>query len=140
MASPVRGSELLASPALAALVESIQPVELEAGAALFDLGEACTRLPLLATGGAAVYASDKEGRPALLYRLGPGEICPVSLSALMQQGLYPAWARAGTRVQVRYLPGEAFRTLIARDPETFGIFLNTFADSLQDITQRLNKP
>lgn len=140
MASPVRGSELLALPALAALVDSIPPVELEAGAALFELGEPCTRLPLLTMGGVAVYASDKEGRPAILYRLGPGEICPVSLSALMQQGLYPAWARTETRVRVRYLPGEVFRTLIVRDPETFGIFLNAFADSLQDMTQRLNKP
>ncbi len=134
-----RGRDLLASPALAGWIETLPLEECAPGATLFEPGEPCTRLPLLTSGRAMVYGHDETGRRVDLYRLHPGEICPMSLAALLQQQNYVAGAHAETRVRLRYLPGDTFRSRIAQDPASFAIFLETFSDCLQDVTSAVRK-
>lgn len=123
---------LLEMPALAGLIASTPVVERADGEALFQSGESCTNLPLIVSGNASVYATDKAGRQVTLYRLKPGDICPISLSALLQHGAYPAAASAETTVQLRYLPGEKLKAAFSSTPEIFSAFLDTFADCLFD--------
>lgn len=125
-------ASLLELPALVELINATPLVGRKSGEALFHAGESCTGIPILLSGTARVYTSGNSGRQVTLYRLKPGEVCPVSLSALLQQSVYPAAATAETPLQVRYLAGEDFRKAISQDPETFSIFLNTFAGCLYD--------
>ncbi len=123
---------LLEMPALAGLIASMPVVERAAGEALFQSGEPCTNLPLVVSGNALIYATDQAGRQVTLYRLHPGDICPISLSALLQHSTYPAAASAETPVQLRYLPGEKLKTAFSSTPEIFSALLATFADCLFD--------
>lgn len=123
---------LLEIPALAGLIASTPVVERAAGEALFQSGEPCSSLPLIVSGNAVTYATDKTGRQITLYRLKPGDICPISLSALLQHSAYPAAASAETTVQLRYLPGEKLKAAFSSTPEIFSAFLDTFADCLYD--------
>lgn len=131
---------MLSSPALAGRIAALPVTECESGALLFESGAPCTSLPILVSGCAAVYGNDETGQRVLLYRLHPGEICPVSLATLLQQGRYPASASAEGCVRVRWLPDDTFRSVVMRDPALFGIFMETFADCLRDVTNAVKQP
>ena len=114
---------LLEMPALKGLIASTPAVERAAGEALFRSGEPGTSLPLVISGNARIFAGGKAGRQLAVYRLKPGDICPISLSALLQRSTYPVTATAETTVQVRYLSGEKLHATISSTPEIFSAFL-----------------
>ena len=126
---------LLKMPELAALIASTPIVERAAGKPLFHSGEPCTSLPIIISGNARIHASDSAGHPVTIYRLKGGDVCPISLSALLQHSNYPATATAETAVQVSYLPGEKMIAAINSTPEIFSVFLGTFAGGLYDSQQ-----
>jgi CRP/FNR family transcriptional regulator len=123
-------ASLFDSPALAALIALTPIKNLAAGESLFQSGEFCTSIPVILSGSARIYTTGDDGRKATLYRLKPGDVCPLSLSALLQHSTYPATATAETASQVRYLAGDKFKTVIRQSPDIFGIFLDTFAGCL----------
>jgi CRP/FNR family transcriptional regulator, anaerobic regulatory protein len=123
---------LLETPELAALIASTPIVERAAGKPLFHSGEPCISLPIIISGNARIHTRDSAGRPVTLYRLKCGDVCPISLSALLQHSNYPATATAETAVQVCYLSGEKMEAAINRTPEIFSVFLDTFAGGLYD--------
>ena len=123
---------LLKTPELAALIASTPIVERAAGDTLFHSGEPCTSLPVIISGNARIHASDSAGHPVTIYRLKGGDVCPISLSALLQHSNYPAAATAETTVQVCYLSGEKMEATINSAPEIFSVFLDTFAGGLYD--------
>lgn len=123
---------LLEMPELAELIASTTVVERMIGETLFQSGEPCTSLPIIISGNARIHASDSAGHPVTLYRLKSGDVCPISLSALLQSSNYPATATAETAVQVCYLPGEQMKTIIISTPEIFSVFLDTFAGGLYE--------
>ena len=123
---------LLKMPELAELIASTRLVERAAGEVLFQSGDLCTTLPLLISGDARIYATDKNGQQVTLYYLRPSDICPISLSILLQNSVYPASAIADTATLVRYLPGEEFKATLNSTPEIFRALLDTFASGLND--------
>ena len=123
---------LLEMPELAELIVSTRLVERAAGEILFQSGDLCTTLPLLVSGDARIYATDKNGQQVTLYYLKPGDICPISLSILLQNSVYPASAIADTATLVRYLPGEELKATLNSTPEIFRALLDTFASGLND--------
>lgn len=132
MKSNTDNVSLLEMPALNGLIASTPAVERAAGEALFRSGEPCTSLPLVVSGNARIYAGDKAGRQVTLYRLKPGDICPISLSTLLQHSTYPATATAETTVQIRYLSGEKLQATISSTPEIFSAFLKALTACLYD--------
>ncbi len=124
---------LMDMPELAALIAATPVVKHAAGETLFQTGESCTSLPVLVSGNAWICTRDKAGLQVALYRLEPGDACPISLSALLQRKAYPATATAENTVQVRYLSGEKLQAVINSTPEVFRAFLDTFTSSLYDI-------
>lgn len=123
---------LLEMPELASLIASTPLVKHAAGETLFQSGESCTSLPVIISGNAWIHARDKAGLRIALYRLEPGDACPISLSALLQCSTYPATATAENTVQVRYLSSEKLQAAINSTPEVFRAFLDTFASGLYD--------
>ncbi|GMQ89406.1 MAG: hypothetical protein BMS9Abin09_0886 [Gammaproteobacteria bacterium] len=123
---------LLDMPELAALIAATPVVKHAAGETLFQSGESCTSLPVVISGNAWIHARDKTGLQVALYRLEPGDACPISLSALLQHSTYPTTATAENNVQVRYLSGEKLQAVINSTPEVFRAFLDTFASGLYD--------
>lgn len=125
-------ASLLTLPALSALIENTPLEELAPGDHLFRPDEVCVNLPVVVMGIARVYVRNEHNRQVTLYQLRPGAICPLSLSTLLQNSLYPAGAIAETRVQLRYLPGEKLKPLIQQSREASSALLDTIAGSLYE--------
>lgn len=123
---------LLTIPAMAALIEAAPITEYEPGEVLCHTGEPCSRLAIIMSGQVRVHASDTAGSQVILYRLNAGAICPLSLSALLQNRPYPAVAIAETRSQIRHLSGPALTETVTKTPDLFRAFLDTFATYLYE--------
>ena len=57
----------------------------------------------------------ENGREILLYRLGPGDACLLSTSALLSEDTLPAEAVTETPVEALVVPAERFDHLVADD-------------------------
>jgi CRP/FNR family transcriptional regulator, anaerobic regulatory protein len=111
---------------IARVRSELQPVRAADGQELFNVGDDCRVLPLLAAGSIRVHKPLPTGRTMPLYTLSPGEFCSLSVSCLLADVVYPAAARAAGDVVAAGMPKPLFRTLVDEVPafrhEMFGLF------------------
>ena len=101
---------------LAARVGAV-PVRLGAGDVIYRAGDRARGWIVIARGRVRVGLTAENGREILLYRLGPGDACLLSTSALLSDGDLPAEAVAETDGEALVVPTERFEQLIAEDAE-----------------------
>ncbi|TCK18210.1 CRP/FNR family transcriptional regulator [Thiogranum longum] len=139
MAPPADNRQLLSLPPVVKLIENTPVSGYDTGDMLFNSGEPCAGLPVIISGNARIYASSEAGRQVTLYRLKAGEMCPISLSAVLKNSVYPATAIAESPMEVHFVSGDALKTTLIETPEIFGAFLHTFADCLYESVCTANK-
>ena len=66
----------------AALGREATALTVPAGTVLFDEGSPCQGFPMVLAGSVRVARGSTEGRSLEMYRVGPGELCVVSMSCL----------------------------------------------------------
>jgi len=86
------------------------------GTVLFQPGQPCEELVLLATGEVRVRMVSEQGREIELYRVTPGEVCVMSVACLMGADVFQAEGLAETDIEGRALQRQAFRDLLATSP------------------------
>lgn len=64
------------------------PLRLPAGALAFRPGDACTRFVFVTQGRLRVQLVAETGREIVLYRVGPGDVCAVTVGCLLQSHAY----------------------------------------------------
>jgi CRP/FNR family transcriptional regulator len=116
-----------------------RPVLLPAGAVLFRPGEACPGLLLIERGTVRVDLVAEDGHELLLYRVGPGESCAVTLSCLFGDEPASAEARAETEIAGRLVPPAAFRQLTAESPPFCAQVLKGFGARLAALMARIEE-
>jgi CRP/FNR family transcriptional regulator len=100
--------------ALVAHVGAI-PARLEAGTVIYRPGDRARGWIVVAKGRIRVGLTAENGREILLYRLGPGDACLLSTSALLSDDTLPAEAVAETDAEAFIVPADRFERLIAED-------------------------
>ncbi len=86
------------------------------GQPLLNEGDACTSLLLVETGALRVFKVGVDGREITLYRVRAGELCILSLAALLARSPYAASVAASGDATAWELDGETFRALHATEP------------------------
>jgi len=86
-----------------------RPFRAPAGAVLFRPGEACPGFVLLARGSIRLDLVAEDGHQLLLYRVGPGEACALSVACLFSGEALSAEGVAETDLDGAMLPPDAFR-------------------------------
>ncbi|MFC7704590.1 Crp/Fnr family transcriptional regulator [Plastorhodobacter daqingensis] len=108
-------------PILAGLDPSVQArisrearrLDLAAGQKVFEAGSLCQGLPLVLGGCIRLQMTACSGQEITLYRISDGDVCPLSLSALMQGEGYRAEAIVEEDARVIILPFGLFDDLMA---------------------------
>ena len=95
------------------LAASARPWRAESGTALFDVGDPCLDLALLASGAVRVVRPLATGPEILLYRLEPGELCVISTSCFLGRAPYPARGIVEGRAHGVILPNASVRDAAA---------------------------
>jgi CRP/FNR family transcriptional regulator len=120
--TPAADDLFAAFPALAeldggarqALLAGSRELALDAGAPVFQSGQSCAWYLLLRQGTVRVHLMEEEGHEIVLYRLGRGETCILTTTAILGATPYLAHAIAETDVVATGIPLAAFESLIAR--------------------------
>jgi CRP/FNR family transcriptional regulator len=104
------------------------PTRLKAGDVVYRSGDRARGWIVLAQGRVRVGLTAENGREILLYRLGPGDACVLSTSALLSDEALPAEAVAETDAEAYVVPAERFDRLIAEDPAFRREVLRAYAE------------
>ncbi|MEW6754333.1 MAG: Crp/Fnr family transcriptional regulator [Candidatus Latescibacterota bacterium] len=95
-------------------------------------GDTCAALTFVLTGTARVYKLGESGRAITLYRVEPGESCVLTVSCLLGEQPFPAFAAAETDLEVVVVPAGAFREWVRTYPfwqrYVFGLIARRMAD------------
>ncbi len=106
------------------LLAVASPVSAADGQPLLEAGYSCRDVLLVGEGQLRVYVTGESGREVTLYHVGPGESCPVNLSAaLMGIG---AFADASARGELRgvVITADRFRRISEANPDVREYVLN----------------
>jgi CRP/FNR family transcriptional regulator, anaerobic regulatory protein len=87
-------------------------VELPVGARIFGPGDACAGLPLVISGSVRVQMTGASGNEIVLYRIGPDDMCTLSIGCLMAQRSYAAEAIVEEPTRGLLLPATLFDRLM----------------------------
>src|ERR1035437_5133176 len=120
-------------PSLADLGPSVGPMEVPAGAILFDENAPCQGFPMLLEGEVRVSRSSGDGRSLELYRVVPGELCLVSSACLFRS--QPLSARGVTTrpSSLMLIPPTVFAHWLEK-PAFRDSVLGLFAERMADLT------
>lgn len=92
-------------------IESVQK-RISKGAVVFDEGDECEAVAFLLNGSIRVSKIGKNGREIILYRLGSGDSCILTISSVLANISYPATAIVEEDTEVILLPVKQFKELM----------------------------
>ena len=83
------------------------------GAQLYEAGQQPTHYVIVGAGTVRVHQLNSQGREVVFYRLGPGNACVMTASALLERLPYAAYAVAEGAVEAVLVPAQLFERLMA---------------------------
>ncbi len=104
-----------------------------AGDVLFRPGDAARGWIVVEKGRVRVSLTADTGREVMLYRLGTGDSCLLTTSALLSDETMLAEAVAETDVEARLVPVATFERLIGEDADFRRAVLRNYAERVADL-------
>ncbi len=118
-----------------ALLDTLAPVEVPAGAVLFCPGEAVKGYVVMLSGQVDVELVGPNGRDILLYRVAPGQSCIQSTLGLLGGDDYTAEATADGPAKLVLIPRDVFFALLDASAGFRRLVFSAFADRMQTMMQ-----
>jgi ATP-binding cassette, subfamily B, bacterial HlyB/CyaB len=115
---------------LAPLAEQLQPLQLKPGQKLFDVGDPCPGLVLVARGQLRLLCRDQLGELFTLERLGPGRTAG---AVPLLRGSRESALAAAEGSQIWLLPADAFLALVSQKPELHNAFAQLSLEELYGV-------
>lgn len=97
------------------LLAAGSPFRAREGHSLIARGQPCPGVTVLLRGHLRIYLQDLTGRELVLYRLGPRDICSLSLVSVLRDQPFPANVVAESDVEGAQIPRTRFLELLDRD-------------------------
>ena len=118
-----------------ALLDTLAPVEVPAGAVLFCPGEAVKGYVVMLSGQVDVELVGPNGRDILLYRVAPGQSCIQSTLGLLGGDDYTAEATADGPAKLVLIPRDVFFALLDASAGFRRLVFAAFAERMQTMMQ-----
>ena len=99
----------------------------------FREGSECANIALIGQGMVRVFKASPDGREVTLYRVGPGELCLLTLQCALSGDRYAASGISRSPVDAVLLPAEAFRNWTARYSDLRMLVFSTMTRRLTDL-------
>lgn len=97
------------------MTESRRQIAVARGTTLFEPGQSCPGLILLAKGNIKVTLTAANGREVVLYRVHPGDMCLQTFACLVEGRVYSAEGVAETDLDGELVPPDRFRARLQSD-------------------------
>lgn len=122
------------SPAQLTLAQSqCQRLELIPGQRIFGAGDHCQGLPVVLTGSVKVQMTGASGNGIVLYRMGPDDMCTLSIGCLMTGLGYRAEAIVEEASQALLVPRPLFERMMAESTDFRYQVLASYGKRLDDL-------
>jgi CRP/FNR family transcriptional regulator len=108
-------------------------VQVPAGQRVFGDGRPATSYPFLIEGIVRVSGTSPDGHEVLLYRLGPGESCGITVVALLGEAPYPATGTAETKVRLIGIPRRLFLEMVLESSPFRGFVFNALSHRMAQL-------
>ncbi|RDY26538.1 Crp/Fnr family transcriptional regulator [Romboutsia weinsteinii] len=79
---------------------------------LIHEGDSCIGFSLILKGSIRVYKLSDKGKEVTLYRLSSGDTCYLSMSCLLSNTSYPAFAEVLESTQIAFIPSNIFHNYV----------------------------
>jgi len=116
-----------------AVLAASRHLSLPAGTRLFAPGQECEGLPLVLEGEVRVQMTGVSGNEIVLYRIGPGQLCTLSVACLLARGQYRAEACTDADSSILALPGAVCERLMNESPAFRHAVLQSYGERLQSL-------
>lgn len=116
-----------------ATLNRVQTHVLPAGMVVIGHGQPCPGLPLVLDGSIRVQMADASGNEIVLYRIGPDELCTLSVGCLISQRPFQAEAVAEASTRVAMLPPKLFDELMQASEPFRRYVLTSYGNRLADL-------
>jgi CRP/FNR family transcriptional regulator len=113
------------------------PVSVPPGTRVFEPGMQCELFYLLTCGSIRVQIVSESGREIVLYRVGPGDACVMTVSCLMGQGLYSGEGIVETAVEGVAVGHHAFGELMARSAQFRSNIISAYSARFMELVDVL---
>lgn len=108
-------------------------VKLPPGQHICREGNQCSHLALVLSGTARVYKLGESGKEITLYRVEGGESCVLTLSCIVTEKLFPAFAISETDVEAIIIPTAKVRSWMEQQPAWRNYAWSLIASRLADV-------
>lgn len=95
-----------------AIRDSLIVKHFEADYTLIHEGNSCLGFSLIIGGCIRVYKLSEKGKEVTLYKLSPGDTCYLSMSCILNNKNYPAFAEILEPTKIAFIPSNIFYNLI----------------------------
>ncbi len=129
----------LPSAALDRIVRQGKHMVLPDGVPVFDEHGPCGAFPLLLAGAVRVFKQAASGRQLLLYRVEPGELCVLTTSCLLGQGVYAASGVTEGDTEMVVIGAALFNELLASCEEFRALVFSILSERIADLMQRVEE-
>lgn len=113
--------------------ENAQRVRMAPGDVVFRAGDGCRGLPMVVSGSVRVQMLGASGHGIVLYRMGPDDLCTLSIGCLMAQRNYRAEAHVEEHTEALLLPRPTFEQLMAASAEFRQQVMASYGRRLDDL-------
>lgn len=116
-----------------------RPLSCRPGDVLFTRGQACPGFVVVHSGSIRVSITAANGREAVLYRVGPGDVCLQTFACLLDGRAYSAEGVAETDLDAELLTDREFQRLLAEDADFRRSVLDAVARRFADYEQLIEE-
>lgn len=103
------------------------------GVHIYLEGDQCGSIALLLSGSARVYKVGENGREITLYRFGSGESCILTVSCILNDGMFPALAHIEEDAEAILISAEVFKNWIDEFSSWRNFVYGILAQRLEEI-------
>jgi len=129
----------ITDPAWVEAIQGMTPVAAPKNTQTYVKGDECQNFLLLIEGNIRIYASDRNGREIVLYRVRPGEFCILSLVCFLQGKVFPANAVTENRVRAMMIDRTTFHRTFENSPVFQKHMVSALSSRFFDIINRFQK-
>lgn len=104
---------------------------------LYRVGDPVNKLFFVGGGALDVYVSGYSGRNVSLYSVGPGELCPINLGAVIADSTALANAKARSGFETATMPAAVFRRIMVQHPDFRHFVIGCMATKFQSIVRQI---
>jgi CRP/FNR family transcriptional regulator len=129
----------ITDPAWIETIQRMTPVTVPKGMQAYVTGDECRNFLLLLEGTIRIYASGRNGREIVLYRIKPGEFCILSLVSFLQGNAFPANAVTETQVRALIIDRDTFHRTFRQSPGFRNLMIHDLSNRFIEVINRVQE-